>query len=543
MTTPRAVIYTRVSTDEQVEGTSLETQAFQCLRKATELTAQVMGTHSDEGVSGSFYASRPGIQKALTDIEAGRANVLIVYSISRLSRDTEHQQAIKKRIERAGARLVICDMPMEDTAEGELMFGISGTFAQYERKVIRKRTMDGRRRKAEQGQQPSRNRPPFGYHIVTKEDVLKGDYAHSLLGLYQVVPEQARIVREIFVRYASGQSLRQIAKWLHATGVEPQWGGKEWYVSTVKYMLNNPAYKGGPVFGRRQWHTDERRIEQGLNPGYSRLSPVEDQVILTSEGIVDVGIWEQCQERLSENKETQSAPWEKRNMLSGLMRCQTCDRTMTSDKAKGVLYYHCVQNRPSRTVTGHVCTKKMHRGDVVEAIVLRDLCFLANRPERFRDALNTYQRKTTAAQQSPEEVNRLQSDLAELDRQETATAKAQINALTSGRSADVYDRLLTEIDGKRRALKARLAAAHPLPSTTAQDNTTQGEQIAEVLRRVNEVLSASELTPPEKQAVLSTIIRAVRPEGDGYVLDLRSSSSASAGSAQVAERVQMISIH
>ena len=226
MKTLAALIYTRVSTEEQVEGTSLESQAFQCLRKASELGAQIVGTHSDEGVSGSFYTSRPGIQKALADIEAGKANALIVYSISRLSRDTEHQQAIKKRLERVGARLVICDMPIEDTAEGELMFGISGTFAQYERKVIRKRTMDGRRRKAEQGQQPTRTRSPFGYRVVTKEDVLKGDYAPSLLGLYQVVPEQARIVREIFVRYASGQSLRQIVKWLHAIGVEPQWGGK-----------------------------------------------------------------------------------------------------------------------------------------------------------------------------------------------------------------------------------------------------------------------------------------------------------------------------
>jgi hypothetical protein len=78
MSTPKAIIYTRVSTDEQVEGTSLETQALHCLRKAGELAAQIVDTPCDEGVSGSLYASRPGIQKALAIIEAGKANLLIV---------------------------------------------------------------------------------------------------------------------------------------------------------------------------------------------------------------------------------------------------------------------------------------------------------------------------------------------------------------------------------------------------------------------------------------------------------------------------------
>jgi DNA invertase Pin-like site-specific DNA recombinase len=88
------------------------------------------------------------MQTALTDIEMDKANLLIVYSISRLSRNVEHQQIIKKRLERAGAKLVICDRPIEDTEEGERMFGITCTFAQYERKLIRKRTMEGRRRLA-----------------------------------------------------------------------------------------------------------------------------------------------------------------------------------------------------------------------------------------------------------------------------------------------------------------------------------------------------------------------------------------------------------
>lgn len=66
------------------------------------LTAEIIAHHEDAGVSGAFYESRSGIQAAIRDIETGRADVLIVYNVSRLSRDREHQSAIKKRVELAG---------------------------------------------------------------------------------------------------------------------------------------------------------------------------------------------------------------------------------------------------------------------------------------------------------------------------------------------------------------------------------------------------------------------------------------------------------
>ncbi len=79
--------------------------------------------------------------------------MLIIANLSRFSRDREHQSAIKKRVQAAGARLVFCDMDFDDTPEGDLAFGIMGTFADYERKVIKDRTMKGRKRRAQEGLQ------------------------------------------------------------------------------------------------------------------------------------------------------------------------------------------------------------------------------------------------------------------------------------------------------------------------------------------------------------------------------------------------------
>jgi len=347
----------------------------------------------------------------------------------------------------------------------------------------RKPPVCGRRKRAEQGQQPSRTQSPVGYHIVLKEDVLRGDYPSHQLGMYQVVEQEARIIQELFARCARGESLRQLAKWMNRNSIPTQRGGKAWYASTVRYILQNPVYKGQPLFGRFQWRTDEARMQKGLKTVYSRPGPLEEQVTLSCTPLVDGATWEACQERLVENPQLFSGPKARKNLLSGLLRCHECGRSMATDRCKGVLYYRCQESRPSRSTTGKVCTRKMHRGDVVERIVLRGIHYLAHRPERFTAALRTYDRKKQAETVVDPSVA-LMSELSELEKREDATVKAQIEAMAQGRSTAAYDRLLTEIDNKRKALQSRLAAIKPHPQTTPRLNLeTEAERIAEVLRR------------------------------------------------------------
>ena len=99
--TPGAVIYTRVSTGEQDKhGTSPETQLDACRAKALALGLPIIAEYYDGGISGGFLLARPGMMAALADIQTGRADTLICPNVSRYSRDVEHQQAIKKAVER-----------------------------------------------------------------------------------------------------------------------------------------------------------------------------------------------------------------------------------------------------------------------------------------------------------------------------------------------------------------------------------------------------------------------------------------------------------
>jgi hypothetical protein len=95
---PRAVIYTRVSSDKQPENTSLTEQHAACTAKAEAIGAQIVGYYEDPGVSGGLYLARPGIQQALEDLESGKADTLIIAKLDRCSRDREHQSTIKKRV-------------------------------------------------------------------------------------------------------------------------------------------------------------------------------------------------------------------------------------------------------------------------------------------------------------------------------------------------------------------------------------------------------------------------------------------------------------
>ena len=136
-----AVIVTRVSTGEQVKhGTSLESQLERCREKAERLGLPIVAEYEDAGISGSFLTMRQGMMSAISDIQAGRADTLICATLDRFSRDVEHQIFIKKAIDLAGGRVVLCDMDFEDTAEGELNFVIQGGFKQYEKRAIRART-------------------------------------------------------------------------------------------------------------------------------------------------------------------------------------------------------------------------------------------------------------------------------------------------------------------------------------------------------------------------------------------------------------------
>lgn len=216
---PLAIAYLRVSTTEQVEdGASLDAQR-QLLGQEAERRGWDVEYVADEGYSAKSVEGRPGLEAALSRLDAGEADVLLVLRVDRLSRSVSDFAALMARAQKRKWSLTALDLGVDtSTPAGDLMAHVLASVAQYERKVIGQRTREGMaQRRAE------------GVH----------------LGRRSVLPVETveRIVRE----RAEGRSLSAVARSLAADGVPTATGGR-WHPSTIKQVLSSAA--GQEAVGR-----------------------------------------------------------------------------------------------------------------------------------------------------------------------------------------------------------------------------------------------------------------------------------------------------
>src|SRR5215204_4054156 len=115
-TSTRAVIYRRVSTLSQEDNYSLATQHASCEAHAAALGWTVIDSISE--VASGTTRNRGGLNRALSHIESGAADVLIVHALDRLSRDQVDVAVLMDRIESAGGVVVSTTEDLETSAVG-----------------------------------------------------------------------------------------------------------------------------------------------------------------------------------------------------------------------------------------------------------------------------------------------------------------------------------------------------------------------------------------------------------------------------------------
>lgn len=145
--------YTRVSTDEQVPGASLENQRLAIQRYADENNIEIVGWYTDAGYSAKT-ANRPELQKMLDSIYAhkGEISYVIVYNVSRISRNLESfSKDIGYRMAGCGVTLLSTLEAISDKPEGRLMLNIALSVHQYDNDVKAQTVKDNMTLLAKQG--------------------------------------------------------------------------------------------------------------------------------------------------------------------------------------------------------------------------------------------------------------------------------------------------------------------------------------------------------------------------------------------------------
>lgn len=165
LSTPQAIAYVRVSTpDQRDEGVSLDAQRSKITAWCEVMSYELVHTYADEGLSGHSMDKRPGLQQAI-DEACQRGCVLVVYSLSRLARNTRETLELGERFAQAGADIVSLSENIDTTsAAGKMVFRMLAVLAEFERDQIAERTTMGMAYKRSQGHRISRH-IPYGQQL------------------------------------------------------------------------------------------------------------------------------------------------------------------------------------------------------------------------------------------------------------------------------------------------------------------------------------------------------------------------------------------
>jgi site-specific DNA recombinase len=444
--TKRAIVYARVSTDDQAEkGFSLSAQ-IEAGRKYARVHGFVV-THEliDDGVSGAMaFSERPAGATAWTLLRTGEANVLIVQNVDRLSRDVVNLLVTIRELLRSRAEVHCLDLGRVKS-EYDIMLVIRGWQGSDERAKIQERSIRGKRAKLEQGMIVANGRPPYGY------DYLRDDKGRVLS--FSVNEEQAKVVRLMYQLYTRGDddigaySLFAVAKHLSAAGIavpHPTTSRRKreahiWSTCVVGHILQSPVYRGE----------------------YRYTVDHEAQFAIKVPAIVDDATWQLAQLQRERNRRKAARNSKREYLLTGLVKCE-CGRGMSgrttsqrSATTRDYRYYYCGSlvahfdfERVKKCKTGNI------DADRLEGAVWEFYANLLRNPEVFEAKLREAQ-QLELEEQGPKraELDAVNAFILEAEEEATQLATALIKS--TGVVEQVLQDKIAAIDERYKALTTR----------------------------------------------------------------------------------------
>lgn len=362
MSQPTAVLYARFSSSKQREA-SIEDQLRVCREWCVREGYAIVAEYCDYAMSGRTD-DRPQFQKMIAN--AGESDIVLVYMMDRFSRDPFDAPIYKRELQRHGVKLVSALEAIPDSPEGiiyeKLLEGLAACESR-KTSIRSRRGMEGNALKCK-----TNGVRCFGYR--TGED-----------GRYEIVPEEAEVVREVFRRRVLGESVNSIAMDLRSRGVVSRAGNpvKDTFVYN---MLHNNKYRGIYSWGG---------IEQ--KDGMPR--------------IVGEALFMKAQ-KVQGKKQRRNEEWGD-FALSGRVLCSACGHTMPGVSGRGSSgkkyeYYsckHCDDVKPVRRdwLEGQIVEALREvLSDPAEARRIAEMCVGAGEPKEIAEGRKRSSKSLKAAE-------------------------------------------------------------------------------------------------------------------------------------------------
>jgi site-specific DNA recombinase len=405
-----AILYARVSTDEQARSGYSLVQQIEALRAyAAREGYEVLEEVQDPGQSGASL-ERPGMDRVRDLVAGGGVSVVLAQDRDRIAREPAYHYLLRKEFEEHGAKVRALNDRGDESPEGELTDGILDQLAKYERAKLGERTRRGKLRKVREGKLLRNSQAHYGFSYDARGEA------------YLVSEDDMRVVRRIFREISEGQSLHGMKRALEAEGVPAPAGGRYWSPSFLRTLILEDVYRPYTFEEVREsvtpevaakldpsksygifWSNRTRRMRKRISePGpdgreyrwrhHVQKNPHEQWIAIP---IPDAGmpraIVDAARDIVSSNRQYVNKGryfFE----LGGMLHCGACGKKMQyyASLSKGHLYpyYKCrrvVRDGKDACPVGR--SRPMHRAEKLEHSVWESVAGFMQDPDQLREDL------------------------------------------------------------------------------------------------------------------------------------------------------------
>ena len=361
-----AAIYCRVSTEDQErEGTSLHTQLDNCLTycQSKGYDASFRFSEAYSGLS----LERPELDKLRELVRSEAIDIIVCYSLDRLSRDPVHGVILTQEFEKHHVELEAVTETVDSTEVGKLITYIKGFAAKLEAEKIKERSVRGRKACAREGRMPGGFHITYGYDYIR---VIKGERPAKRI----INETETYWVRQMFEWLVNeGLSTNKILFKLRACNA-PTKSGKIWNRRTVHSILTNPCYAG-----RTYAFTISKSQKRFTRPQSEWI-----EIPGVTPAIISQDMFDAAQKQLQLNREKSPRNCRHQYLLRGHLRCRRCGRVYVGEFGNS-RYYKCA-GRKRVCAPVEQCQNKGWKAEKLETLVWDELeRYLSNRELIFSE--------------------------------------------------------------------------------------------------------------------------------------------------------------
>lgn len=293
-------LYARVSTEEQAkEGYSIGAQSKK-LQQYAELNEWDSVLYVDDGYSAKDL-KRPQMASLLNSIQSQEINTVVVYKLDRLTRSVRDLHELLDLFDKYDCKLISLTESLDtSSASGRFFITMSGAMAQWERETIGERTFFGMKEAIKSGK--INGKSAFGYKKIGNN--------------FEIVEEEATIVRAIFEKYNRGLGAELILRDLQNDGLIGN--EKLWEPTKVLRILENRSYIGEFVVNFRD---GEEYVNRDAFP------PIISKELFDSVGEV-----------LKRKKRLHPRAKGTARLFSGVLICENCGGNIFGENPNGLRY-------------------------------------------------------------------------------------------------------------------------------------------------------------------------------------------------------------